>query len=155
MLKNGCVFFFLFFFLFYSFECVTELVGSPLDTMRKPPCKFAFKSYFFQQKPCFFQFPNMTNLRNAPYFLMSGPAKYILSLEKADPSARIYTFQYNWDKNETTNVIGFSFDTPNSNVSKVIRCYCSLSSLMIVSSFFYVNYLPRSCRITLLLESNS
>lgn len=120
-----------------------------------PLASLLLKVIFFNKKLVYFQFPNMTNLRNAPYFLMSGPAKYILSLEKADPSARIYTFQYNWDKNETTNVIGFSFDTPNSNVSKVIRCYCSLSSLMIVSSFFYVNYMPRSCRITLLLESNS
>lgn len=58
----------------------------------------------------------MTNLHNAPYFLMSGPAKYILSLEKADPSAKTYAFEYKWDKNETNNNILFSFDTPNSKV---------------------------------------
>ncbi|KPJ14886.1 Apolipophorin, partial [Papilio machaon] len=61
-----------------------------------------------------YQFPNMTNLHNAPYFLMSGPAKYILSLEKADPSAKTYAFQYKWQKNDTANVVGFSFDTPDS-----------------------------------------
>lgn len=64
----------------------------------------------------------MTNLRNAPYFILSGPAKYIVSLEKADPSAKTYAFQYKWDHNETTNVIDFSFDTPNS---KVGRTKCS------------------------------
>lgn len=58
----------------------------------------------------------MTNLRNAPYFLMSGPAKYIVSLEKADPSAKTYAFQYKWERNDTTDVLGFSFDTPNSKV---------------------------------------
>lgn len=58
----------------------------------------------------------MTALVNAPYFLMSGPAKYILSLEKADPSANIYAFEYKWDKNDTSNIISFSFDTPESQV---------------------------------------
>ncbi|CAH2058175.1 unnamed protein product, partial [Iphiclides podalirius] len=67
-----------------------------------------------------YQFPNMTNINNAPYFIMSGPAKYILSLEKADPSAKTYTFQYKWDRNSTTDVIGFSFDTPNSKEKRMI-----------------------------------
>ncbi|KAM3962221.1 LOW QUALITY PROTEIN: apolipoprotein lipid transfer particle [Aphomia sociella] len=75
-----------------------------------------------------YQFPNMTNLHNAPYFLMSGPAKYILSLEKADPSAKTYTVQYNWDKNETTNVIGFSFDTPNSKEKRMFDAKLILSN---------------------------
>ncbi|RVE52154.1 hypothetical protein evm_003227, partial [Chilo suppressalis] len=75
-----------------------------------------------------YQFPNMTNLRNAPYFIMSGPAKYILSLEKADPSAKNYAFEYKWDKNETTNVIGFSFDTPNSKEKRMFNALLTLSN---------------------------
>ncbi|KAJ8708722.1 hypothetical protein PYW08_010104 [Mythimna loreyi] len=75
-----------------------------------------------------YQFPNMTNLRNAPYFLMSGPAKYILSLEKADPTANTYAFQYRWDKNETSNVVSFSFDTPDSKEKRMINAVLSLSN---------------------------
>ncbi|CAH0598289.1 unnamed protein product [Chrysodeixis includens] len=75
-----------------------------------------------------YQFPNMTNLHNAPYFLMSGPAKYILSLEKADPTANTYAFQYKWDKNETNNVISFSFDTPDSKEKRMINALLSLSN---------------------------
>lgn len=49
---------------------------------------------------------------------MSGPAKYIVSLEKADPSAKIYSFLYKSDSNDSTTEVGFSFDTPNSKVSE-------------------------------------
>ncbi|CAB3225976.1 unnamed protein product [Arctia plantaginis] len=75
-----------------------------------------------------YQFPNMTNLRNAPYFLMSGPAKYILSLEKADPTANTYAFQYKWDKNETANVVSFSFDTPDSKEKRMINAVLLFSN---------------------------
>ncbi|XP_028158784.1 uncharacterized protein LOC114351683 isoform X6 [Ostrinia furnacalis] len=75
-----------------------------------------------------YQFPNMTNLHNAPYFLMSGPAKYILSLEKADPSAKTYAFEYKWDKNETNNNILFSFDTPNSKEKRMFNAILSVSN---------------------------
>ncbi|XP_013168741.1 PREDICTED: uncharacterized protein LOC106118616 [Papilio xuthus] len=75
-----------------------------------------------------YQFPNMTNLHNAPYFLMSGPAKYILSLEKADPSAKTYAFQYKWQKNDTANVIGFSFDTPDSKEKRMIDASMIISN---------------------------
>ncbi|XP_075986269.1 apolipoprotein lipid transfer particle [Anticarsia gemmatalis] len=75
-----------------------------------------------------YQFPNMTNLRNAPYFLMSGPAKYILSLEKADPTADTYAFQYKWDKNATDNVVSFSFDTPDSKEKRMINAVIALSN---------------------------
>ncbi|KAI8423691.1 hypothetical protein MSG28_012726 [Choristoneura fumiferana] len=59
----------------------------------------------------------MTNLKNAPYFIMSGPAKYILSLEKADPSANTYSFQYKYDKNETNSLLSFTFNTPDTSLS--------------------------------------
>ncbi|XP_045454917.1 apolipophorins [Melitaea cinxia] len=75
-----------------------------------------------------YQFPNMTNLRNAPYFLMSGPAKYIVSLEKADKSAKTYAFQYKWERNETTDVLGFSFDTPNSKEKRMFDAFLSVSN---------------------------
>ncbi|XP_068624199.1 uncharacterized protein Apoltp [Battus philenor] len=75
-----------------------------------------------------YQFPNMTNLHNAPYFIMSGPAKYIVSLEKADPSAKTYAFQYKWDRNATTDVIGFSFDTPNSKEKRMIDASMIMSA---------------------------
>ncbi|KAH9633240.1 hypothetical protein HF086_017932, partial [Spodoptera exigua] len=75
-----------------------------------------------------YQFPNMTNLRNAPYFLMSGPAKYILSLEKADPTAKTYAIEYRWDKNATGNVVSFSFDTPDSKEKRMINAVLSISN---------------------------
>ncbi|XP_060807756.1 uncharacterized protein LOC106135284 [Amyelois transitella] len=75
-----------------------------------------------------YQFPDMTNIRNAPYFIMSGPAKYIVSLEKADPSAKTYAFQYHWDRNETANVIGFSFDTPDSKEKRMFNAMLTLSN---------------------------
>lgn len=58
----------------------------------------------------------MTNMTDAPYFIMAGPAYYLLSLEKVDPTASIYSFLYTWNANDTTNVISFIFDTPGSAV---------------------------------------
>ncbi|XP_022117827.2 uncharacterized protein LOC110995124 [Pieris rapae] len=75
-----------------------------------------------------YQFPNMTNLRDAPYFIMSGPAKYIVSLEKADPSAKTYALQYKWDRNETTDVLEFSYDTPNSKEKRMFNAILSISN---------------------------
>ncbi|XP_026316021.1 uncharacterized protein LOC113227343 [Hyposmocoma kahamanoa] len=75
-----------------------------------------------------YQFPNMTNIMNAPYFLMSGPAKYIVSLEKADPSAKIYSFLYKSDSNESTTEVGFSFDTPNSKEKRMFNANIILSN---------------------------
>ncbi|XP_049881187.1 uncharacterized protein LOC126377497 [Pectinophora gossypiella] len=75
-----------------------------------------------------YQFPNMTNIANAPYFLMSGPAKYIVSLEKADPSAKTYAFEYKWDRNETTDVVGLSFNTPNSKEKRMFNALLSASN---------------------------
>ncbi|VVC87834.1 unnamed protein product [Leptidea sinapis] len=75
-----------------------------------------------------YQFPNMTNLRNAPYFIMSGPAKYIVSLEKADRSAHTYALLYTWTKNETTNVLGFSYDTPNSKEKRMFNALLTMSN---------------------------
>ncbi|CAK1547731.1 unnamed protein product [Leptosia nina] len=75
-----------------------------------------------------YQFPNMTNLRNAPYFIMSGPAKYIVSLEKADPSAKTYALQYKWDRNDTTDVLEFSYDTPNSKEKRMFNAILSISN---------------------------
>ncbi|XP_063394239.1 uncharacterized protein LOC134679271 [Cydia fagiglandana] len=75
-----------------------------------------------------YRFPDMTNLKGAPYFIMSGPAKYVLSLEKADPSAKIYSFQYKWDKNQTSDVIAFTFDTPDSQEKRMIDAVLNLSN---------------------------
>ncbi|XP_077295548.1 apolipoprotein lipid transfer particle [Arctopsyche grandis] len=67
-----------------------------------------------------YEFPNMTNVGNAPYFIMAGPAHYLLSLEKVDPTAKVYSFLYAWNTNDTTNDIRFSFDTPNSLTKRSI-----------------------------------
>ncbi|KAI5644619.1 lipoprotein amino terminal region domain-containing protein [Phthorimaea operculella] len=75
-----------------------------------------------------YQFPNMTNIANAPYFLMSGPAKYIVSLEKADPSAKTFSFEYKWDKNATANHVQFTFNTPNSQEKRSFNAEVTLSN---------------------------
>ncbi|XP_041972420.1 uncharacterized protein LOC121728328 [Aricia agestis] len=75
-----------------------------------------------------YQFPNMTNLRDAPYFLMSGPAKYIVSLEKADRSARTYSFRYRWDRNATADVLDLSYDTPDSKEKRMFNAHLIFSN---------------------------
>ncbi|XP_073960757.1 apolipophorins-like [Choristoneura fumiferana] len=84
-----------------------------------------------------YQFPNMTNLKNAPYFIMSGPAKYILSLEKADPSANTYSFQYKYDKNETNSLLSFTFNTPDSKEKRMFDAVLNLSNTSSTASLSF------------------
>lgn len=76
-----------------------------------------------------FQFPNLTSVEDPPYFLFAGPSNYLLSLEKVDPSANIYSFQYNMDSNETATVVGFAFDTPGSKVFFIFLRHSKTKSL--------------------------
>lgn len=60
-----------------------------------------------------YQFPNVTNIANASYFVLNGPTLFRASVIKADPSAASYLFEYKW--NATPVSILFSFSIINSS----------------------------------------
>lgn len=45
-----------------------------------------------------YQLSNVTKDPNAPYFLLSGPTLFKVSMIKADPTAKHYLLEYKWEK---------------------------------------------------------
>lgn len=44
-----------------------------------------------------YQFPNVTKISNASYFVLNGPTLFKVSVIKADPTAKSYLLEYKWD----------------------------------------------------------
>lgn len=73
-----------------------------------------------------YNFANVTKNNNAPYFILAGPAKFRVSLQKADPTAKDYVFEYKWTKARDKSVISVSFDTPGSSVRRLLNANMTL-----------------------------
>lgn len=52
-----------------------------------------------------YQLSNVTKNPNAPYFMLSGPALFKISLIKADPTAKDYLLMYTWNKTKVSSLI--------------------------------------------------
>ncbi|XP_072402619.1 uncharacterized protein Apoltp isoform X1 [Diabrotica undecimpunctata] len=73
-----------------------------------------------------YDFVNLTKLSNIPYLLTAGPANFRISLHKADPTATVYLFEYKWKQSPHSSIISISFDTPGSNVKRLLSTNITL-----------------------------
>ncbi|XP_032670099.1 uncharacterized protein LOC116843644 isoform X1 [Odontomachus brunneus] len=65
-----------------------------------------------------YQFSNVTKNPQAPYFILTGLTLFKVSLNKADPTAKNYVFEYSWNKTEKHSIFRLMFDTPGSQVNR-------------------------------------
>ncbi|XP_034189232.2 apolipoprotein lipid transfer particle [Osmia lignaria lignaria] len=72
-----------------------------------------------------YQLSNVTKDPNAPYFLLSGPTLFKVSMIKADPTAKHYLLEYKWEKTKEENVFRVAFDTPGSQVNRELSATVS------------------------------
>nr|XP_003701542.2 PREDICTED: uncharacterized protein LOC100880818 isoform X1 [Megachile rotundata] len=72
-----------------------------------------------------YQLSNVTKDSNAPYFLLSGPTLFKVSMIKADPTAKHYLFEYKWEKTKEENLFKVAFDTPGSQVNRELSATVS------------------------------
>ncbi|XP_015173164.1 PREDICTED: uncharacterized protein LOC107064693 [Polistes dominula] len=72
-----------------------------------------------------YQFPNVTNDPNAPYFLLNGPTLFKVSVIKADPTAKSYLLEYKWVRTEKQSVFKMAFDTPESHMKRELSATVS------------------------------
>lgn len=70
-----------------------------------------------------YQFPNVVGVSNSPYFILAGPSKFHVSLKK---DATIYLLEYKLHKNENSSTVSFVFDTPGSNVTRLLTANMTL-----------------------------
>ncbi|KAJ3640007.1 hypothetical protein Zmor_003331 [Zophobas morio] len=66
-----------------------------------------------------YHFINVTKINKAPYFVLAGPSGFRLFLEKSDPTAKIYLFEYKWTDKKDLSVVSLTFDTPGSSVGRL------------------------------------
>nr|CAD7263142.1 unnamed protein product [Timema shepardi] len=73
-----------------------------------------------------FQFPNASLITNSSTFILNGPTKFAVSLEKADPTAKKYLLEYKWETTKNATLISFIFDTPGSKLKRELSARFNL-----------------------------
>ncbi|XP_060537065.1 uncharacterized protein LOC132708634 isoform X2 [Cylas formicarius] len=85
-------------------------------------CSWSGFSDVFGLKLCTdYSFVNVSRVLDAPYFLLAGPAEFQLYINKSDPTADVYLFEYKWSQAKDVNMLSLTFDTPGSTVKRLIH----------------------------------
>ncbi|KAF7269539.1 hypothetical protein GWI33_017432 [Rhynchophorus ferrugineus] len=74
-----------------------------------------------------YSFKNTSTNILAPSFVLSGPASFQIYIQKSDPTANIYLFEYKRVQGRDTNVVSLTFDTPESAVKRLIHANITLA----------------------------
>lgn len=56
-----------------------------------------------------------------PSLVLSGPIVFDIHLDKADLSAKIFNFEYQWNKGEKSSLGSFVFETPDSKIPRIFN----------------------------------
>ncbi|KAG5866821.1 hypothetical protein JTB14_009006, partial [Gonioctena quinquepunctata] len=67
-----------------------------------------------------YSFVNVTKMNNIPYFLAAGPSNFGIYLQKSDPSAKNYSFEYKLTQRRDLSVVSLIFDTPGSTMNRLL-----------------------------------
>ncbi|XP_031834655.2 apolipoprotein lipid transfer particle isoform X2 [Nomia melanderi] len=98
----------------------------PANVISNTTCSWTALDRLVGLKLCVdYQLSNVTKDPNAPYFVLSGPTLFKISLLKADPTAKNYVLEYKWNKTEKQNVFRAAFDTPGSQVNRELSATVS------------------------------
>ncbi|CAH0561935.1 unnamed protein product [Brassicogethes aeneus] len=80
-------------------------------------------------KPCGdYHFTNVTEIDNVPYFLLAGPAGFRWYLNKSDPTAKIYLFEYKKTMEKYVSSYSLIFDTPGSQLKRLLTANLTIDS---------------------------
>ncbi|XP_076760898.1 apolipoprotein lipid transfer particle [Xylocopa sonorina] len=94
-------------------------ISIPKNVISNTSCTWSALDRLVGLKLCLdYQLSNVTKDPDAPYFLLSGPTLFKISLIKADPTAQNYLLEYKWEKRKEENVLRIAFDTPGSQVNR-------------------------------------
>ncbi|XP_018566495.1 uncharacterized protein LOC108907336 [Anoplophora glabripennis] len=68
-----------------------------------------------------YYYANVTGMDNVAHFLLAGPAGFRWYINKSDPTANVYLFEYKWTHQRDKSVISLIFDTPGSEINRVLN----------------------------------
>lgn len=88
-----------------------------------------------------YSYKNATSVPSAPIFPLAGPANFDVYVQKSDPTANVYLFEYKWSQGRDSSVISLTFDTPGSTVKRLMHANFTIDKT--------------SNNLTMLMESSS
>ncbi|CAH1394070.1 unnamed protein product [Nezara viridula] len=104
-----------------------ELAGITAGREEKRMCSWSIIDETIGLKLCAHTLlPNKEQLLKSPLFLFSGPLKLGVTLEKSDPTAKLYIVEYKLDNVNNKTVLMFKFDTPGSNTKRAMTAMIDL-----------------------------
>lgn len=91
----------------------------PSNVIANTSCSWTALDRLVGLKLCLdYQLSNVSKNPESPYFVLTGPTLFKISLIKADPTATNYLLEYKWEKTEKQNIFRVAFDTPGSQVNR-------------------------------------
>nr|XP_023014254.1 uncharacterized protein LOC111504019 [Leptinotarsa decemlineata] len=95
--------------------------GMSSNRFSKSLCSWPIVDQTIGLKVCTeYSFMNVTKMTNIPYFLAAGPANFRCFLQKSDPTANNYSFEYKLTQRRDLSVVSLTFDTPGSTVNRLL-----------------------------------
>lgn len=95
--------------------------GVPGQVVSKSICSWPSVDQTIGLKLCAeYNFLNITSVNNLPHFLIAGPTGFRWYINKSDPTANLYLFEYKWTHHRDQSVISLIFDTPGSDIKRVL-----------------------------------
>ncbi|XP_026671389.1 uncharacterized protein LOC108627461 isoform X2 [Ceratina calcarata] len=104
-------------------------IAIPRNVIANTSCTWTALDRLIGLKMCVdYQLSNRTKDPKAPYFVLSGPSLFKISMIKSDPTAQNYLFEYKWEKKKEENLFRVAFDTPGSQVNRELSATVSFDA---------------------------
>ncbi|ERL94743.1 hypothetical protein D910_12017 [Dendroctonus ponderosae] len=68
-----------------------------------------------------YSYKNTTAIPSAPIFAIAGPTNFDVYVQKSDPTANVYLFEYKWSQGRDLSMISLTFDTPGSMIKRLMH----------------------------------
>uniref|UniRef100_A0A182V1W1 Vitellogenin domain-containing protein n=1 Tax=Anopheles merus TaxID=30066 RepID=A0A182V1W1_ANOME len=106
-------------------------------------CTWPFIDQAIGLKMCTnYSLPDVSNTGKdveVPSLILSGPVNFDVSLEKADPTAKMFVLKYSWAERQNQTIVGVVFETPNSQIPRIFRTNITNEVQRKTASMSFVN----------------
>uniref|UniRef100_A0A8W7PWS0 Vitellogenin domain-containing protein n=1 Tax=Anopheles coluzzii TaxID=1518534 RepID=A0A8W7PWS0_ANOCL len=106
-------------------------------------CTWPFIDQAIGLKMCTnYSLPDVSNTGKdveVPSLILSGPVNFDVSLEKADPTAKMFVLKYSWAERQNQTIVGVVFETPNSQIPRIFRANITNEVQRKTASMSFVN----------------
>lgn len=76
-----------------------------------------------------YSLPDVSNLTDVPSLIMSGPVVIDLHIDKADPTAKVFLFEFRWESEKSGSEGSFIFQTPHTKIKRLFSANLTTSDI--------------------------